>query len=268
MSIITPYKNSNQSKKKQVAEMFNTIAQGYDFMNHFLSLGVDILWRKKAIRVLKEKISGITNFSHLQILDLATGTADFALEAIKMNPEKITGIDISENMIRVGREKIKKRTLENKIELMLADSENLPFENNFFHAITIGFGIRNFENPEKGLLEMFRVLKENGTVVILEFSKPLDFPVKQIYNIYFKNFLPLAGKMFSGNKRAYSYLPESVTAFPHGEEFLKMMRRSGFKNLKQISLSFGIASLYIGEKILDSNLKGLCTKNCTEDQKK
>lgn len=227
--------------------MFNNIAPNYDFLNHFLSLGIDILWRRKAIRFLKEHFSE-KNITRSRILDIATGTGDFAIEAIKLNPEKITGVDISEKMLAAGKEKIKKLFLENKIELAQADSENLPFDNNSFEAITVGFGVRNFENIEAGLSEMKRVLKEKGIVIILEFSKPEKFPVKQVYNFYFKNILPLAGKIISKDSRAYTYLPESVSAFPHGKAFLEIMSKTGLRNIKQIPLSFGIASLYIGEK--------------------
>ena len=227
--------------------MFNNIAANYDFLNHFLSLGIDILWRRKAIRVLKKYFSE-KNITGARILDIATGTGDFAMEAIKLNPEKITGVDISEKMLEAGKEKIKKLSIENKIELLYADSENLPFNDNSFDGITAGFGVRNFENLEKGLSEMHRVLRDKGIAVILEFSKPEKFPIKQLYNFYFKNILPLAGKIISKDHRAYTYLPESVSAFPDGKVFLEIMKKTGFGNLKQIPLSFGIASLYIGEK--------------------
>ncbi len=227
--------------------MFNNIAANYDFLNHFLSLGIDILWRRKAIRVLKEYFSE-KNITGGRILDIATGTGDFAIEAIKLNPDKITGVDISEKMLAAGKEKIKKLFLENKIELLQADSENLPFSDKSFDAITVGFGVRNFENIETGLFEMNRVLKEKGIAIILEFSKPEKFPIKQIYNFYFKNILPLAGRIISKDSRAYTYLPESVFAFPSGNPFLEIMNKTGFRNLKQIPLSFGIASLYIGKK--------------------
>lgn len=248
LTVVTPYNISDRSKKQQVAEMFNNIAPRYDFLNHFLSLGIDILWRRKAIRLLKKSFSG-KNSSHApRLLDIATGTGDFAIEAMALDPEKVTGVDISEKMLAVGKEKIKKLSLENKIELLPADSEALPFENNSFDAITVGFGVRNFENLEKGLSEMHRVLRQNGSAVILEFSKPEKFPVKQLYHFYFKNILPLAGKIISKDNRAYTYLPESVSAFPHGKVFLEIMKKNGFRNVRQVPLSFGIASLYIGEK--------------------
>lgn len=239
-SVVTPY-NQSSSKKQQVAEMFDNIAPRYDFLNHFLSLGIDILWRKKAIRLLKKH-------RPKTILDIATGTGDFAIEALKLNPEKVTGIDISEKMLEVGIEKISKKGLSEKIHLQKADSENLPFEENSFDAITAGFGVRNFENLEKGLSEMYRVLRENGMVVILEFSQPDQFPIKQFYNFYFFKLLPAIGKIISKDSRAYTYLPESVSAFPYGNQFLNVMQKTGFHELKYYPLSFGVASIYIGRK--------------------
>ena len=239
--IVTPYKDIELTKKEQVALMFNNIAGHYDFLNHFLSLGIDILWRKKAIRLLKD-------VRPKQLLDIATGTGDFALEAMSLNPEKITGVDVSEGMLALGKEKIKKRNLQNKIELILGDSENLPFEDNTFDAITVAFGVRNFENLEKGLSDMQRVLKPDGTVVILEFSKPKKFPVKQLYNFYFKNILPLMGKIISKDNSAYAYLPESVNAFPDGDNFLLILKSTGFKDVQYISLTLGVAVIYTGKK--------------------
>ncbi len=221
--------------------MFNSIAGSYDFLNHFLSMGIDIYWRKKAIRLLKK-------YSPKKILDVATGTADFAIEAMRLNPSKIIGIDISEKMLDVGREKIKKLNLEKNIELILAECENTPFKNNFFDAVLVGFGVRNFENLEKGLSEMYRVLNKNGTIIILEFSKPKAFPIKNIFNFYFENILPNIGRLISKDKKAYSYLPKSVEDFPQGKEFLKILEQAGFVDTKQIKLTFGIASIYIGKK--------------------
>ncbi len=233
------------AKKQQVAQMFDSIAYRYDFLNHFLSMGIDIYWRKKAIGLLRKYSA---SWRTKKILDVATGTADFAIEAVKLNPEKIIGIDISEKMLKIGREKISKFNLDEKIELLLADSEKLPFKDNSFDAITVGFGVRNFENLEKGLSEMYRVLNKNGTVVILEFSRPKAFPIKNIYNFYFKNILPNIGKLISRDKVAYTYLPQSVQNFPDGKDFLNLMKRAGFSDLKQLSLTFGIASIYIGKK--------------------
>lgn len=237
---VIPYKDQASSKKTQIALMFNNIAHRYDFLNHFLSLGVDKLWRKKAIKELEANRPKI-------ILDVATGTADLAIEALKLNPDKIIGIDISTEMLKAGRKKIKKKRIEN-IELQEGDSENLNFHDEYFNAVMAAFGVRNFENLDAGLKEMHRILKPEGKVVILEFSKPMVFPVKQLYNFYFKGIIPFFGRFFSKDNSAYSYLPESVDNFPDGENFLNQLRKSGFINTKSISLSFGIASIYTGEK--------------------
>ncbi|MDH5382258.1 MAG: bifunctional demethylmenaquinone methyltransferase/2-methoxy-6-polyprenyl-1,4-benzoquinol methylase UbiE, partial [Cyclobacteriaceae bacterium] len=194
---VVPYKEEKKSKKEQVAHMFDNISGKYDFLNHFLSLGIDIRWRKKAIKFLK-------NDHPKQILDVATGTGDFAIETLKLNPEKVVGVDISEGMLAVGREKIKKKGLENKIELLSGDSENLPFKDNTFDAVTVAFGVRNFENLELGLAEINRVLKPNGKLVVLEFSKPTKFPFKQLYNFYFKFILPKIGNTISKDRSAYT----------------------------------------------------------------
>lgn len=238
---VVPYKEEVGSKKEQVATMFNNISKKYDFLNHFLSMGIDIVWRKKAIRLLKDK-------QPKQMLDIATGTGDFAIAALKLNPTKVTGVDISEGMLNVGKEKIKAKGLENKIELQLGDSENLQFDNETFDAYTVGFGVRNFENLEKGLTEMLRVLKPNGTAIILEFSKPKKFPIKQIYNFYFNKVLPGIGKLVSKDSSAYTYLPESVNAFPDGEDFIKILNKIGYKDAVSLPLMFGIASIYKATK--------------------
>lgn len=239
---ITPYQSQTASKKQQVADMFNNISGTYDFLNHFLSLGIDIIWRKKAIKELKEVNPQL-------LLDVATGTGDFAFEAIKMlNPEKVIGVDISEGMLQVGRRKIKERGLEEKFSMLLGDSEGLQFEDNTFDAITVAFGVRNYENLEKGLKDMHRVLKPGGKIVILEFSKPRQFPIKQGYNLYFKYVLPLFGKIFSKDKRAYTYLPESVAAFPDGNEFTSLMSKVGYSDTLHKPLTFGISAIYTGLK--------------------
>jgi demethylmenaquinone methyltransferase/2-methoxy-6-polyprenyl-1,4-benzoquinol methylase len=238
---VLPYKDLNTSKKNQVATMFDNISHKYDFLNHFLSAGIDIYWRKRAIKLLKSHQPKL-------ILDIATGTGDFAIEALKLSPDKIIGVDISAGMLKYGKEKIIKLGLEDKIELMLGDSEKLQFEDNTFDAITVSFGVRNFENLEKGLTDMFRVLKPGGKAVVLEFSKPTSFPMKQLYSFYFKNILPVLGKLFSKDNTAYTYLPESVNAFPDGNDFLKVFEKSGFIKTKCITLTFGISSIYIGEK--------------------
>ena len=238
---VVPYKNNALGKKKQVALMFDNISPKYDLLNHMLSFGIDRIWRRKAINLLKPHHPE-------QILDIATGTGDFAIQALKLNPESIKGIDISEGMIEQGKEKIIKRNLENKIELMLGDSENLVFEDNKFSAVIVAFGVRNFENLNKGLSEMYRVLNKNGKVVILEFSKPSKFPFKQVYNLYFKYILPIIGKMVSRDHSAYTYLPESVQVFPEGDDFLTILSNVGFKEVRCIPLTFGISSIYTGTK--------------------
>ncbi len=238
---VLPYKDKESSKKQQVADMFDNISPRYDFLNHFLSLGIDIRWRKKAIKLLKE-------IQPKKILDIATGTGDFAIESLSLNPEKVIGVDISEGMLSVGREKLKKRKLDSRISLQSGDSENLPFEDNMFDAIIVAFGVRNFENLEKGLAEMYRVLRPGGKVVVLEFSKPKRFPFKQFYNFYFKNILPTIGKTISKDNSAYTYLPESVKSFPDGAVFTSILDKLGFKNTECRPLTLGISSIYTGIK--------------------
>ncbi|MBD81094.1 MAG: bifunctional demethylmenaquinone methyltransferase/2-methoxy-6-polyprenyl-1,4-benzoquinol methylase UbiE [Crocinitomicaceae bacterium] len=237
---ITPYQNS-AGKKVQVAEMFDNIAGNYDFLNHFLSMGIDILWRKKAIRLFKP-------YAPKMILDVATGTGDFAIESLSLNPDKVIGVDISRDMVAVGCEKIKRKNLGEKIELKYGDSEELEFESNTFDALTVAFGVRNFENLEQGLSEMLRVVKPGGHVAIIEFSQPQKFPIKQIYNFYFNKILPGIGRMVSKDARAYTYLPESVGAFPHGKEFLDVLNKVGYNEAKAIPLALGIASIYFASK--------------------
>ncbi len=238
---VKPYE-AEGSKKKQVTKMFDNIAPYYDFLNRFLSLGIDTIWRKKAINTLKAK-------DPKMILDVATGTADVALEMTKrLNPDKIIGLDISAEMLEVGRKKIKKKELDNVIELTLGDSENLPFEDNTFDAITVAFGVRNFENLENGLSEMRRVLKPTGRLVVLEFSKPTIFPFKQLFNFYFAYILPSIGKITSKDPRAYKYLYESVQAFPDGSKFVDILEKTGFKSNQCTALTLGICSIYTGEK--------------------
>lgn len=220
--------------------MFDNISGRYDFLNHFLSLGIDKLWRKKAINLLRPNAPQM-------ILDVATGTGDFAIEALKLKPEKVVGVDISEGMLEVGREKLKKKGIHN-VELRAGDSENLPFQENIFDAVIVAFGVRNFENLEKGLLEMLRVTKPGGRIVILEFSKPGVFPFKQLYNFYFNFILPSIGKWISKDDSAYSYLPESVKAFPDGEKMVSILRQLGYQNAACKKLTFGISSLYTGTK--------------------
>jgi len=242
MNIVKPYKDQASGKKEQIAEMFDSIANRYDFLNHFLSFGIDKYWRQKAISILKQHDVST-------ILDIATGTADFAIEAAHRTNASIEGIDISEKMISIGYEKIQKKKLQARISLHLGDAESLSFSEDNFNAVTVAFGVRNFENLHSGLKEMFRVLKKNGIVVILEFSTPRKFPVKQIYSFYFKAILPFFGKVFSKNYPAYKYLPESVFNFPDGEKFLEKLQEAGFSNCCEQRLTCGIASIYTGMKI-------------------
>jgi demethylmenaquinone methyltransferase/2-methoxy-6-polyprenyl-1,4-benzoquinol methylase len=239
---VTPYQNTQVTKKEQVADMFNNISKTYDFLNHFMSLGIDIIWRKIAINELK-------TLKPKRILDVATGTGDFAFEALSiLKPEKIVGVDISAGMLDVAKQKINKRNLGDKFEVRLGDSEKLPFTDNEFEAITVAYGVRNFENLETGLADMLRVLKPGGKVVVLEFSKPRVFPVKQLYNFYFHYITPGIGKLFSKDSRAYSYLPESVAAFPDGNDFIGLMNKVGYQQTKNRPLAFGICSIYTGVK--------------------
>lgn len=238
---VTPYSDET-TKKEQVATMFNNISGTYDFLNHFLSLGIDIIWRRKAIKELKAIQPRI-------ILDVATGTGDFAFEAIDiLKPEKVIGVDISEGMLDVAKKKIHDRNLGHVFSVQLGDSEGLNFDDNTFDAITVAFGVRNYENLEKGLADMLRVLKPEGKIVILEFSKPKAFPVKQGYNFYFQYVTPFFGKLFSKDQRAYTYLPESVAAFPDGNSFTSLMDKVGYKHTKHRSLTFGISAIYTGTK--------------------
>lgn len=230
------------SKKEQVRNMFNNIAGNYDFLNHFLSAGIDRHWRKKVIQVLRKAQSK-------RILDVATGTADLAIAESKLSTEKIIGIDIADQMLEIGRKKIAKKNLTQRISLETGDSEALRFEEASFDAVTVAFGVRNFENLDKGLSEMHRVLENKGIAAILEFSRPRKFPIKQLYSFYFKHILPTLGKIVSKHDSAYTYLPESVSTFPDGEDFLKHMQQAGFSQLQQKPLTFGIATLYTGKKV-------------------
>ncbi len=238
---VLPYKDDQAGKKQQVARMFDNISGNYDFLNHFLSLGIDKGWRRKAIRIL-------STIKPMVLLDVATGTGDFAIQAMDLKPEKIIGVDISEGMLEVGRKKIKKLNLEQTIELKSGDSENLGFGENKFDAVTVAFGVRNFENLEKGLSEILRVLRPGGMLVVLEFSRPRRFPFKQLYNFYFKAILPKIGRLISKDSSAYTYLPESVEAFPDGEAFENVLKKVGFKDTACRPLTFGISSIYTARK--------------------
>ncbi|MFN3940835.1 MAG: bifunctional demethylmenaquinone methyltransferase/2-methoxy-6-polyprenyl-1,4-benzoquinol methylase UbiE [Chitinophagales bacterium] len=237
---VTPY-NNTQAKKEQVETMFDNIAPRYDLLNRMLSFGVDIYWRKKAIRALRK--------SHPQtILDVACGTGDFSLAALQVQPAKIIGLDISQEMLNVGKKKIEKAGYADIIELKQGDSENIPFSADDFDAVTVAFGVRNFENLDKGLVEIYRVLKADGQLVILEFSKPGIFPVKQLFNFYFKTICPFIGRLVSKDARAYTYLYESVSAFPEGDAFIHHLHAAGFKKCTCVRLTFGICSLYTAIK--------------------
>jgi len=238
---VAPYQNSDQNKKQQVEQMFDNIAPKYDFLNHFLSLGIDKLWRKKAVRILAAE-------KPKRILDVATGTGDFAIAASKMNADEIVGFDLSEQMIRVGEEKVKKLRLDSLIRFQKGDSESMPFEDASFDAITVAFGVRNFETLQKGLDEFHRVLRDGGVAIILEFSKPKHFPFKQLYRFYFFHILPFIGGLVSKDSSAYAYLPESVMAFPDDQDMLNILRETGFSEVSQKRLTFGIATIYIARK--------------------
>lgn len=238
---ITPYKDSELGKKEQVAQMFDTISGNYDGLNRVISFGIDIKWRKKVLKLVSDKNPKI-------VLDIATGTGDLAILMTNTNAEKIIGLDISAGMLEVGRNKIKAKNLSDKIEMILADSENMPFEDNTFDAITVAFGVRNFENLEKGLAEILRVLKPNGIFVILETSVPDKTPYKQGYTFYSKNILPLIGKLFSKDNSAYQYLSESASVFPYGEALNNILKKIGFIDVVSMPQTFGVATIYSATK--------------------
>jgi demethylmenaquinone methyltransferase/2-methoxy-6-polyprenyl-1,4-benzoquinol methylase len=238
---ITPYKDSDLDKKKQVEQMFDTISTNYDGLNRVISFGIDVKWRKKVIKMVSA-----TNPE--SVLDIATGTGDLAISLAKTGAKRIVGLDLSEGMLAVGRKKIDQEELTGKIEMIQGDSEALPFEDNSFDAITVAFGVRNFENLEKGLSEILRVLKPGGIFVILETSVPTKFPFKQGYHFYTKNLLPLIGKLFSKDKVAYSYLSESAAAFPYGEKLNNILRKIGFIDVRHNPQTMGVATIYSASK--------------------
>lgn len=238
---INPYKDSNLGKKQQVEQMFDTISGNYDNLNRMISLGTDQGWRKKVLQM-------VSDTQPETILDIATGTGDLAILLSKSNATKIVGLDLSAGMLEVGKQKAKALGLDNKIEMIQGDSENLPFQDNTFDAITVAFGVRNFENLEKGLTEILRVLKPNGIFVILETSVPTKFPFKQGYNFYMKTFMPLMGKIFSKDKKAYEYLSESAKNFPYGEKLNAILRKVGFENVKHSPQTMGVATIYSASK--------------------
>ena len=237
---VKPY-NREKSKKEEVEQMFDNISSKYDFLNHFLSLGIDKIWRRKAVKELR-----LTQPK--KILDIATGTGDFAIANLKLNPEEIVGIDISNGMLDVGRQKMIKRNVDHIVTMKQADSEALPFDEGYFDGLTVGFGVRNFENLEKGLSEMLRVLRPGGKAVILEFSKPKAFPIKQAFGFYSKYVIPVLGKNISKDEKAYAYLPESVEAFPEGKDFMDILTKLNYKNVTATTVSGGIATIYTGIK--------------------
>ncbi|WP_435264154.1 bifunctional demethylmenaquinone methyltransferase/2-methoxy-6-polyprenyl-1,4-benzoquinol methylase UbiE [Tenacibaculum sp. nBUS_03] len=238
---VKPYKNSELGKKEQVAQMFDNISKDYDGLNRVISLGIDVSWRKKVVKLVGEN-------NPKQILDIATGTGDLAIMMAELNSERIVGLDISEGMLNVGKQKIKKVNLSKKIKMVVGDSENIPFDDNTFDAITVSFGVRNFENLDKGLKEILRVLKPGGKFVVLETSNPTKFPFKQGYKFYTNFILPIIGKLFSKDKVAYSYLSKSANSFPFGEAFNNILRKNGFKNAKNLPVTFGVASIYTALK--------------------
>jgi demethylmenaquinone methyltransferase / 2-methoxy-6-polyprenyl-1,4-benzoquinol methylase len=238
---VTPYKNSELGKKEQVAQMFDTISDNYDNLNRVISFGIDVKWRKKVLKMVADKMPN-------SILDIATGTGDLAILMTKTTAQKIIGLDISDGMLEVGRQKIAAQNLTGRIEMVLGDSEKMPYDDNTFDAITVAFGVRNFENLEVGLTEILRVLKPNGIFVILETSVPVKFPFKQGYNFYSKNILPLIGKLFSKDNVAYGYLSESASFFPFGEALNNILRKVGFIDVIDMPQTFGVATIYSASK--------------------
>ena len=239
---VTPYKDSDLGKKEQVTQMFDEVSSNYDFLNRVLTFGLDIGWRKKVVKLVKNHSN---NKDDKKFLDIATGTGDLAIMlANKVNDAKITGLDISKGMLAVGIKKVKAKNLENQIDMVLGDSEKLPFNDNTFDAITVGFGVRNFENLDKGLQEIHRVLKPNGIFVVLETSQPEKFPMKQLFKFYSKYIIPTVGGLFSKDKKAYDYLPESAAKFPYGKTFCNILQKNGFNTAIDNPVAFGISTIY------------------------
>ncbi|MDB2606564.1 bifunctional demethylmenaquinone methyltransferase/2-methoxy-6-polyprenyl-1,4-benzoquinol methylase UbiE [Zobellia sp.] len=238
---VTPYKDSELGKKDQVTQMFDNISENYDDLNRVISFGIDIKWRKRVVAILTAK-------QPKTVLDIATGTGDLAINLVETGAKKIVGLDISPGMLEVGKKKVAQKQLDNTIEMVVGDSENLPFETNSFDAVTVAFGVRNFETLEKGLTEIYRVLAPGGTFVVLETSVPTKTPFKQGYNIYIKYMLPAIGKLFSKDKSAYTYLSESASVFPHGNAFNNILRKIGFIEVENKPQTFGVASIYAATK--------------------
>lgn len=238
---VTPYKESQLGKKEQVRQMFDTISKNYDGLNRVISFGIDLKWRKRMVKLLKVK-------APKTVLDIATGTGDLAIAMTQTGAEKIIGLDISPGMLEVGKEKVVDKNLQDTIEMVVGDSEDIPFEDNSFDAVTVAFGVRNFENLEKGLAEIYRVLKPTGTFMVLETSVPTKTPFKQGYRFYCNHILPTIGKIFSKDRSAYAYLSESASVFPHGEAFNNILAKIGFIGIENKPQTFGVASIYVATK--------------------
>lgn len=238
---VTPYKDSELGKKEQVTQMFDSISGNYDGLNRVISFGIDIKWRKRVVAILKEK-------EPKTILDIATGTGDLAINMVETGAKKIIGLDISPGMLAVGKKKVSNKQLDKTIEMVVGDSENLPFEASSFDAVTVAFGVRNFETLEKGLAEIYRVLKPKGTFVVLETSVPTKTPYKQGYRFHCNYILPVVGRLFSKDRAAYSYLSESAAVFPHGQDFNNILRKIGFIEVTNKPQTFGVASIYVATK--------------------
>jgi demethylmenaquinone methyltransferase/2-methoxy-6-polyprenyl-1,4-benzoquinol methylase len=238
---VKPYKSSTLGKKEQVTKMFDNISSNYDDLNRVISFGIDIKWRKRVVNLLKAQ-------KPQRILDIATGTGDLAIQLVETGAKEIIGLDISQGMLEIGKKKVAEKELSPQIQMVIGDSEDLPFSDNHFDAITVAFGVRNFENLEKGLSEIYRVLKPKGTLAILETSIPTKFPYKQGYSIYSKYLLPNIGRLFSKDRSAYSYLSESAAAFPYGQDFNNILGKIGFIAMENKPQTFGVASIYIATK--------------------
>ena len=239
--LVTPYKDSTLGKKEQVTKMFDEVSSNYDFLNRVLTFGLDIGWRKKVVKLVQNHT---VNRTDKKFLDIATGTGDLAIMLAKVKDAKITGLDISKGMLDVGIKKVKAENLDKQIDMVLGDSEKLPFDDNTFDAITVGFGVRNFEDLDAGLTEIHRVLKKDGIFVVLETSQPEKFPMKQLFQFYSKYVIPTVGGLFSKDKSAYDYLPESAAKFPYGKAFNNILQKNGFNKVADLPVAFGISSIY------------------------
>lgn len=234
---VIPYKDSQLGKKEQVTQMFDRVSSNYDFLNRVITFGIDVSWRKKVVQMVLDR-------NARSVLDIATGTGDLAILFGMEDTDKVVGLDLSPGMLEVGKKKVAAQHLEDKVDMVLGDSENLPFEDNAFDAATVAFGVRNFENLEKGLREICRVLKPGGSLVVLETSQPTSFPMKQGYQLYSRHIIPLMGKLFSKDQKAYRYLPESAAAFPFGDAFNNILLKTGFNTSKVYPQTFGAATIY------------------------